>query len=61
MKNSSADIDRSSSGATSTVTDSANDKKQVRNTYKWLLRKEEAKANAKGPDAEELKAQAIVN
>lgn len=37
------------------------DKKGVRNTYKWLLRKEEAKARAKGPEPEQLKAQAIDN
>lgn len=36
------------------------DKKNVRNTYKWLLRKEEAKAKAKGPDPEQIKAQNIV-
>ena len=37
------------------------DKRSVRNTYKWLLRKEEIKMKAKGPDQEQLKAQAIVN
>jgi hypothetical protein len=31
-----------------------------RNTYKWLLKKEEQKIKAKGPDQEQLKAQAIV-
>ncbi len=36
-------------------------KNSVKNTYKWLLRKEEAKARAKGPEPEQLKAQAIVN
>jgi hypothetical protein len=35
-------------------------KKNVRNTYKWLLKKEEARAKAKGPEPEEIKAQAIV-
>ena len=35
-------------------------KKNVRNTYKWLLKKEEARAKAKGPEPEQLKAQAIV-
>ena len=37
------------------------DKPAIRNTYKWLLKKEEAKAKAKGPDPEQLKATAIVN
>ena len=32
-----------------------------RNTYKWLLRKEEQKVKTKGPDQEQLKAQAIVS
>ncbi len=34
--------------------------KNVRNTYKWLLKKEESRAKAKGPEPEEIKAQAIV-
>lgn len=38
-----------------------NNNKGVRNTYKWLLKKEEVKAKAKGPEPEQLKAQAIVN
>ena len=37
------------------------DKPAIRNTYKWLLKKEEAKAKAKGPDPEQLKAAAIVS
>ena len=37
------------------------DKPTIRNTYKWLLKKEEAKAKAKGPDPEQLKAAAIVS
>lgn len=42
--------------------DKKNDeKKNVRNTYKWLLKKEEAKAKAKGPEPEQVKAQAIDN
>ena len=32
----------------------------MRNTYKWLLKKEEARAKAKGPEPEQIKAQAIV-
>ena len=31
-----------------------------RNTYKWLLKREEQKARAKGADPEELKSIAIV-
>lgn len=30
-----------------------------KNTYKWLLKKEEMKSKAKGPDPEQIKAQAI--
>lgn len=60
QKSASTDYDRSNaSSATIRVTDHEN-KRQIRNTYKWLLRKEEAKSNAKGPDSDELKAQAIV-
>ena len=36
------------------------DTRAVRNTYKWLLKKEDAKARAKGPDVEQLKDEAIV-
>jgi hypothetical protein len=37
-----------------------NRNKNLRNTYKWLLKKEDAKARAKGPEPEQIKAQAIV-
>lgn len=36
-------------------------KQAGRNNYKWLLKKEEQKVKAKGPDPEQMKAQAIVN
>ncbi len=42
-------------------TRSDSEKQTVRNTYKWLLRKEQIKAKAKGPDSDQLKAIAIVN
>ena len=36
------------------------EKRMTRNTYKWLLRKEEAKAHPKETDIEEKKTHAIV-
>lgn len=40
--------------------DESGEMKTIRNKYKWLLKKEEAKARAKGPEPEQIKAEAIV-
>jgi hypothetical protein len=39
---------------------SRKEKQNVKNAYRWLLRREDAKAKARGPDSDQLKAQAIV-
>lgn len=35
------------------------EKKEIKNNYKWLLKKEDAKAKSKGPEPEKIKAKAI--